>query len=119
LTSRRARIAVDGVLLALIAVAALAVAADVPLLRPVTVLLALLLVPGGALLTRWRVADVVTAAGLAVGLSLALEIMLAAALARAHVWEPMAMAAAFAVAATILLVLDLYRATADEPASAA
>jgi uncharacterized membrane protein len=119
LIARGPRIAVDGVLLALIAVAALAVAADVPLLRPVTVLLALLLVPGGALLTRWRVDDLATAAGLAVGLSLALEIMLAAALARAHVWEPMVMAAAFAVTATILLVIDLYRASAEEPTSVA
>ena len=115
--ARGHRMAVDAALLALLGLTGVAVAGDVPVLRPVTVLLALLLVPGAAVLTRLRVDDLATAAALAIGFSLALNVMLAAALARAHTWEPWVIAVAFGVPATILLAVDLYRATVDQRAA--
>lgn len=104
------RIAFDAGLLALLVLAAAAVAADVPVLRPVSVLLAMLLVPGGALLTRLRVDDPASAAGIAVGLSIAVDTVLAAAMAAAHTWSPWALAGGLALPATLLLTLDLQRA---------
>lgn len=111
--SARQRIAFDGALLALLSLAAVAVVGDVPLLRPVSVLLAMLLVPGGALLTRLRVDDPASATGIAIGLSVAVEIVLAAAMAALHLWHPWALAAGLAAPATLLLAVDLQRAVIE------
>jgi hypothetical protein len=106
------RIALDAGLLALLVLAAIAVAADVAVLRPLTVALALLLVPGGALLTRLRVDDPATAAGIAIAASLAVETLVATATAALHAWEPWLLGAGLALPAALLLAVDLQRTIA-------
>ena len=118
---RAQRLACDALLLAIVALAATAIAADVAVLRPVAVALALLLVPGGAALTLLRVDDLGAAAGVAIGLSIALATLLASALAVAGALDPWTLGAALGVPATTLLMVDLARAalSADpDPASA-
>lgn len=117
--ARDHRVAIDAALLVLLAAAAAAIVADLPIVRPLAVLLALLLVPGGALLTRLPVSEPAAAIGLAIGLSLAAETLVAAALAAAHVWEPWLLAAGLGAPAAVLLAVDLRRAAARRAAPAA
>lgn len=98
---------VDLALLALLAAAAGAVAADLPVLRPLLVLGAMLLVPGAAVLTRLRVPDALSGVALAIGLSLALDALLAAALAAVGLWDPLVAGAVVAGAAALVLAADL------------
>lgn len=110
--ARRRRILVDAALLGLLALAAAAVATDAAVLRPIAVLLALLLVPGGALVTRLGAGDPASAVGLAVALSLAAETLLATLLAVTGLWEPWVLAAVLGGPAAAVLALDLRAARA-------
>jgi hypothetical protein len=116
---RDSRVLADAGLLALLAAAAAAVAADLAVVRPVAVVLALLLVPGGAVLTRLPVGDPAGTAAMAIGLSLAIETLLAAGLAAAHVWQPWLLAAGVGVPAAAALALDLWRHRRAVPAGRA
>jgi hypothetical protein len=118
-SQRSRRIAVDAGLLTLLALAGLAIAADVPLLRPLAVLLALLLVPGGAVLTCARVDDPAGRAGIAIAMSIAIGALLAAALAQAHMLDPWRFGVLLAVPAAMLLALDMYIAEPGDDASRA
>ncbi len=92
-------------LLVLLAVAAVLTAAswDHPI-RLLAAVLVAALVPGGALLARAPVDDVVAWLGLAVGLSLAVDAALSLGLVWLDHWNPQALAAALgAVSATLLL----------------
>jgi hypothetical protein len=106
---RDPRVVLDAGLLALLAVAVAAAVTDLAVVRPLAVLLALLLVPGGAVLTRLTVDDPAGAAAMAIGLSLAIETLVAAALAAAHVWQPWLLAAGVGGPAAAALALDLWR----------
>lgn len=104
----RARI--DAALLALLAVAVLASVADITGLRPAAVLTAMLLVPGGALLTRMTVDEKLSAVGIAIGLSLAIDTVVATAAAVAQLWHPELLALLVGAAAAALLLHDLRNA---------
>lgn len=98
--------------LALLALLAAAAALSVVQLQPLSalvVLLAMCVVPGAAILTRVGTTDSLTTAALAVGLSLAVDTAVAAALAWSGYWHPTIAAAAIAAAAALLLIADLYR----------
>ena len=110
MSERRTRVAADAALLGLIAaaIAVIAMPAADPA-RPLVVLLAMCLVPGGALLTRLLVSDVATAFGLAVGLSLAIEALVASVMAVTGWWHPEVAAVALGAVAAAMLALDLRR----------
>jgi hypothetical protein len=99
----------DLALLGLAVLAAPAIAGGLGPARPVVVLLAALLVPGGAAVTLLDVPDLLTAAALAVGLSLALEIVGSLALVWSTFWHPAALAIGLGVAAAAVLGSDLVR----------
>ncbi|HEX6391441.1 MAG TPA: hypothetical protein VFZ89_18400, partial [Solirubrobacteraceae bacterium] len=86
--------------------------ADVAVVRPLVVLAAVLLVPGGALVLRMRVDEQLAAVGIAVGLSLAIVTLVATLAAVTHWWHPELLAAVVAAAAAALLVTDLRRVPA-------
>jgi hypothetical protein len=94
-------------LLALLATAAVASAADVPVVRPLAVLAAMLLVPGGALVLRMGVDERLAAAGLAIGLSLAVTTLVATFAAVAHWWHPELLAALVAAGAAASLAREV------------
>ncbi|MCW3038211.1 MAG: hypothetical protein JWM31_116 [Solirubrobacterales bacterium] len=114
MTEGRARVRRDLALLGLLAVTVLVVAADVPLARPLAVLATGLLVPGAAILTRLRPAtDLLVSVGVAIGLSIALEIGLATLAAVTGWWHPVLLAAILAAGAAALLAADLRTALDD------
>jgi hypothetical protein len=104
------RPAADAALLALAGATALATAFPASGgVRPVLALLAAALVPGGAVLTCWRVADPLTWVGLAVAFSLAIETASATCLVWLGLWHPGLLAAAIGLASCVLLGRDLVR----------
>jgi hypothetical protein len=105
----RWRARIDVALLGLCGLAALAIAGALGPARPVVVLLAALLVPGGAMLTLLEVSEPLSAAALAVGLSLALEIAGSLAIVWTTFWHPVVLALALGAASVALLVRDLVR----------
>lgn len=110
MSSARGRLlAVDLVLLALLAAAALAMAADLQPVRPFVVFSAACLVPGGALLTKLRTGEALTDLALAFGLSFALEAAAAALLAWSGWWHPAVVGALLAAASASLLIGDVIR----------
>jgi hypothetical protein len=116
MSARGPRIAADAVLLTLLAVAGLAIAGDIAVLRPLAVLLALLLVPGAAVLTCARVDDPASRAGIAIAMSIAIGALLAAALAQAHMLDPWRFGVLLAIPAAMLLALDIYIAEPGDDA---
>jgi hypothetical protein len=113
--SRRSRAARDGVLLALAALACVLVVAfpDSPA-RPLTVFVAAIFVPGGAILTRLRVRDPAAFAGLSIAISLALEAAISTVLVWARWFEPHALGIALLAIALPLLAVDLLRLRTDQ-----
>jgi uncharacterized membrane protein len=75
------------------------------------VLAAACLIPGGALLTRLPVEDVLEALGLAVSLGFCIEAAGALAMVWTGWWHPFGWALTLVTAASVLLVLDLRRVT--------
>jgi hypothetical protein len=109
----RASVVADLTLLALACAAAIVAVADpAGPARPLLVLCAACLLPGGALLTRLRVDDLVTALGLAVGLSMCAEAIGALAMVWTGWWHPVAFAIGLGVVACAALLLDAVRAIA-------
>jgi hypothetical protein len=100
----------DCLLLAL-AVAAVAVCVldTQSTVRLLLVLVAACLVPGGALLTRLPVGDVLEAVGLAAGLGFSIEAAGALAMVWTGWWHPFGWALALVGAACVTLALDLRR----------
>jgi uncharacterized membrane protein len=116
---RRCAIA-DCVLLALAAAAvAVCLLSAHGAARLLLVLLGACLLPGGALLTRLPVEDVLEAVALAVGIGFSIEAAGALAMAWTGWWHPYAWALVLLGAACAMFVLDLRRslATVREPAS--
>lgn len=113
--SRRSRVALDGALLALAGVGLLflTVFPDSPA-RPLCVFLAAILVPGGAVLTRLRVRDPGAFVGLAIAISIAIEVGLSLILVWTHWFEPEAAGAALLAISLPLLAIDLLRLRTDE-----
>lgn len=113
--SRRSRAALDAALLVLAALAVVLVVAfpDSPA-RPLTVFVAAIFVPGGAILTRLRVRDPAAFAGLAIAISLALEAALATTLVWLRWYEPNVLGLALLAIALPLLAIDLLRLRTDE-----
>ncbi len=101
------RLLIDAALLLLIAGGAAAIAGAFGGARPFVVFVAACLVPGGALLTRLRVGDPAAAVGLAIGLSLGVEIVGSLALVWSGFWHPVLLAAVLGVGSTALIGSDL------------
>jgi uncharacterized membrane protein len=80
--------------------------------RPLLVLAAACLLPGGALLTRLPVEDELEALGLAVSLSFCIEAVGTLAMIWTGWWHPFGWALAPVAAACVMLVLDLRRIAA-------
>lgn len=112
---RRSRALLDGALLALAALAVVFVVAlpDSPA-RPLTVFVAAMLVPGGAVLTRLRVRDPGAFVGLSIAISLAIEAAISTALVWARWFEPNLLGLALLAIALPLLAIDLLRLRTDE-----
>jgi hypothetical protein len=104
------RVLYDLALLALLAAAMLVVAVSLQQLRPFVVLLAACLVPGGAILTVLGRREALFDLALAIGLSLAVEILGSAVLAWLGWWHPEVLAGVLGGASVVLLVGDLLRA---------
>ena len=98
---------VDLALLALAAAAATAIAASIEPVRPFLALAAAAVVPGGALLTRLRVDDALTAVSLAIGLSLAIDIAASLALVWTGWWQPELLAFVIGGLSAALLIEDI------------
>jgi hypothetical protein len=96
------------ILLALAAVAACLISAH-GAVRLLLVLAAACVVPGGALLTRFAVEDVLEACALAVGLGFGIETIGALAMVWTGWWHPFGWALALVGAACVMLLLDLHR----------
>lgn len=113
--SRRSRVKLDVALLALAALATLFVVAfpDSPG-RPLTVFVAAMLVPGGAVLTRLRVRDPGAFVGLSIAISLAIEAAVSTALVWARWFDPDVLGLALLAIALPLLAIDLLRLRTDE-----
>ncbi len=109
----RWRARIDVALLVLCGLAALAIAGALGPARPVVVLLAALFVPGGAALTLLDVSEPLSAAALAVGLSLALEIAGSLAIVWTTYWHPVVLALVLGAASVALLSRDLARRSTD------
>jgi uncharacterized membrane protein len=77
--------------------------------RLLLVLTAACLLPGGALLTRLPVEDVLEACGLAVGLGFTIEAVGALAMVWTGWWHPLGWALALMAAACVMFALDLRR----------
>ncbi len=77
--------------------------------RPLLVLAATCLVPGGAVLTRLPTGDALEALGLAVGLSFCIETAGALAMVWTGWWHPFALATGLILVACVMLSLDLRR----------
>jgi hypothetical protein len=80
--------------------------ADTPV-RPAVLFAAACVVPGGALITRLRTGELLADAGLAIGLSLALEILASSVLAWTGWWHPELLAIGLGGVSLALLVGDL------------
>jgi hypothetical protein len=80
--------------------------------RLLLVLASACLIPGGALLTRLPVEDLIEAFGLAVGLGFAIEAIGALAMAWTGWWHPLAWAIALVTVACGMLALDVRRSVA-------
>jgi hypothetical protein len=104
------RVAVDCLLLALAPAAVLVSVVDADgVARLLLVLAAACLVPGGALLTRLATDDLLSAFGLAVGLSLCIETVGALVMIWTGWWHPLGFSLALMALACAALVLDLRR----------
>jgi hypothetical protein len=108
----RSRVLHDLALLTLLAAAVLVVVASVQPVRPFVVLLAACLVPGGAILTMLNRGEGLIDLALAIGLSLAVEILGSCVLAWSGWWHPEVLASVLGSASAGLLVCDLVRARA-------
>lgn len=104
----RARLSLSGALLLLTFVAtALVVWTGHGAARSIVTFSALLLVPGGALLCRLRVVGFAEWLGLAVALSLAIDVAGALALVWTSWWRPEVLAGTFAAVSVAALVIDI------------
>jgi glycosyltransferase involved in cell wall biosynthesis len=107
---RRQRATLNSLLLLLAAATFLVCIADVnSAVRPLLVLVAACLVPGGALLTRLPTDDGLEALGLAIGLSLGIETAGAIVMAWTGWWHPFAWALLLGLLASGVLLVDLCR----------
>src|SRR6202042_804663 len=79
------------------------------MVRPLLVLVAACLVPGGAILTRLPVEDLLEALALAVCLGFSIEAAGALAMVWTGWWHPFGWAIALVAAAGVMFVLDLRR----------
>jgi hypothetical protein len=77
--------------------------------RTLGTLLAALVVPGAALMTRLALADAVQCAALVVGTSLTAEVAVTLGMAWAGWWQPVAAAAVLAGGTAVVLAADLVR----------
>ncbi|MCK9893710.1 hypothetical protein [Frankia sp. AgB32] len=113
----RARVAVDAVLLAAVAVLAVVVllAPHSPV-RPAVAFTCLALLPGWAVLTRLAPLDAATTVGLAIAFSLAADLLVAVALVFAGAWHPLPAALLLGVPSVGLVGHDLYRRGAQRGA---
>jgi hypothetical protein len=109
-TNSRARLAADLSLVVLAACAAIlaAVGAASPL-RVVIALPCAALLPGAAVLTRLDSEDLVTWLGLAVGISLGIEAVVASLTLWLEVWNPTATITVIGVASALVLIDDARR----------
>ncbi len=107
--NRQWRARIDIALLGLCGLAALGIAGALGPARPFVVLLAALFVPGGAALTLLEVSEPLSAAALAIGLSLALEIAGSLAIVWTTFWHPVVLALVLGAASVALLTRDLAR----------
>ncbi|CAO5250609.1 hypothetical protein [Frankia sp. AgKG'84/4] len=116
--SDRARVAVDAVLLAAVAVlaAAVLVAPHSPV-RAAAAFTCLALLPGWAALSRLAPLDPVTTVGLAIAFSLAADLLVAVALVFAGAWHPLPAALLLGVPSVGLVGHDLYRRGAQRGAA--
>jgi GT2 family glycosyltransferase len=106
--SGRGRLFLSGATLLLLVVAALVVpGVDRGPLRSVVAFAALLVVPGGAVLSRLRVGGLVEWLGLAVAISLAVETASALAFLWTHFWHPAVIATALGLISAVVLVIDI------------
>jgi uncharacterized membrane protein len=106
-SSERRRELADIALLALLAGAAVAVAADLQPVRPFLVFTAACVVPGGAVMTKLGTGEGLTDLALAFGLSFAIEAACAVLLAWSGWWHPIVLGAALGSGAAFLLIADL------------
>lgn len=111
MSRRELRVVPDFALVALILATALVVIADLQPVRPFVVILAACLVPGGAMLTRLRTGEGLSDLALAVGLSIAVEIIGALLLAWSGWWHPEVLGGVLGAASMGLLVTDLAKAS--------
>jgi hypothetical protein len=105
--SQRTRFDAGLLLLTVLAVGAALLALDP--VRPWLVFAAMLLVPGGAVLTLLDLDDLPTALGLAVVISLAIDATLATLVLWSRWWHPEVVAGVVAVVCVLLLADDLRR----------
>ena len=105
--AERDRVRLGVLLLLVLAVALVGVAARLRGVALPGVVAAASFVPGGALALRLGVPDLLTAAALALGLSLTLDTLAALAATWAGWWHPAALAAILGGAAAALILADL------------
>lgn len=110
-------IILDLTLLIVLGAALAAALHPVPEVRPYLVLLAALLVPGGALVTLIRTDELLTEIALAVGLSVGTVIMSSLVLAWTGWWNPDELGIVLAGVASTLLIVDLVQSSLRLPPS--
>lgn len=98
----------DLVLLALLALTAVVVLADVQPVRPFIVFLAACLIPGGALVTRLRTEEGLTDLALTIGLSIGIEIAGSLVLTWSGWWHPEVLGIVLGTGSLALLLSDLF-----------
>jgi hypothetical protein len=103
----------DMSLVTLVGAAAVLSVVRVQPLSAIVILVAMCVIPGAAVLTRIGAPDALTALALAVGLSLAVDTAVAAALAGSGWWHPGIAAGATAAGAVVLLLADVRNAIAN------
>lgn len=107
-TSARRRAQIDAALLALVAASVAVSIADAhATARLLLALVAACLVPGGSLLTRLAVDDLLSALGLAIALSLGIETVGALVMIWTGWWHPLAYAVVLGAGSCLLLGMDL------------
>lgn len=110
----RTRLALDARLLAVLIGTGVVLLADAPeVVRVVHGVAAMLLVPGGALLTRIHLANPAEWVGLAIALSLALETAGCLAMVWSGWWHPEILAVVVAAVSAALIVTDMAKKTAE------
>ncbi|MBL7501410.1 hypothetical protein I6A84_36550 [Frankia sp. CNm7] len=116
MTDTRIRVALHAGLVAVFALAAGLAAMDVTgPVRLVATLVAVVLLPGAAILTRLRTADLAVWFGLAMALSLAVAIVASLLMVWTRQWYPVASGLALGTLSALVLLDDIRRALARTP----